>query len=376
MRDRNPGNCDVCIVGGGPAGLAAAIALRDKNYCVTVIDCATPPIDKACGEGLMPDSIVVLNRLGIGVPAAAGFSLEGVRFADTCGSVYAKFPNGNGLGIRRKILHQLLLGRAQAVGVSFIWDAKNVRLRQGGVSVNGHPLKATFIVGADGQNSFVRRQARLDRAITERKRFGFRRHYRVQPWSSYMELHWGHRCQLYITPIAQDQICVALISDDSKLRLDEALPKFPEVWSRLDGAEVLSADMGALSVSRKLRRIHTGNLALVGDASGSVDAVTGEGMCLSFKQAIALANAIASGSLEQYERQHRALGRRARAMGALLMGIEKHGKLRRRILAALACRPEIFSSLLAIHVGESSFLDLIPHHVVSFGAAFLAPERG
>ena len=57
--------CDALIVGGGPAGLAAAIALRQKGLDVLVADALRPPIDKACGEGLMPDAQRDLAALGI-----------------------------------------------------------------------------------------------------------------------------------------------------------------------------------------------------------------------------------------------------------------------------------------------------------------------
>ena len=41
-------------------GLATAIALRGRGFSVTVADPAQPPIDKACGEGLMPDALASL----------------------------------------------------------------------------------------------------------------------------------------------------------------------------------------------------------------------------------------------------------------------------------------------------------------------------
>ena len=59
---------DVFVIGGGPAGLAAAIAARQRGFRVIVADGMRPPIDKACGEGLMPDGLAALERLGIRVP--------------------------------------------------------------------------------------------------------------------------------------------------------------------------------------------------------------------------------------------------------------------------------------------------------------------
>src|SRR5258708_10498731 len=56
--------CDVLIVGGGPAGLACAIAAARQGLQVEVIDAMKPPIDKACGEGLMPDSLEALTAIG------------------------------------------------------------------------------------------------------------------------------------------------------------------------------------------------------------------------------------------------------------------------------------------------------------------------
>jgi len=56
---------DVVVVGGGPAGLAAAIAARLQGLRVVVLEAAHPPIDKVCGEGIMPEALAALRRLGV-----------------------------------------------------------------------------------------------------------------------------------------------------------------------------------------------------------------------------------------------------------------------------------------------------------------------
>ncbi len=362
----------VVVVGGGPAGLAVAIALKRTDCEVTVVDCAVPPIDKACGEGLMPDSITALRELGIEIPPHIGFPFRGVRFADRRSSVVADFPNGLAKGLRRTVLHQLLIQRAANVGVSFVWNAKHVHLKEGCLSVDDRLLDADLVVGADGQNSLMRRQAGLDAVRREKRRYGFRRHYRMAPWSSYMELYWGTRSQIYVTPVAEDEVCVAAISRNSKLRLEEALGEFPELTQRVRSAEPASPEMGALSVSRSLRHVYRGNVALVGDASGSVDAITGEGICVSLKQARALGVALKSGDLSSYRRLHGQLMQRPQTMASLMLTLERNGQLQRRALAALSQNPALFQSLLAIHVGAGNFSDLFSLRLLHFGRAFLA----
>ena len=94
-----------------------------------------------------------------------------------------------------------------------------------------------------------------------------------------------------------------------------------------------------------------GRIALVGDASGLVDAVTGDGLALSFSQANSLATALASGDLSTYDVVYRQIGRMPRLMARLLLLMDGKDGLRRRALCTLAAHPLIFSRLLAVHAG-------------------------
>jgi flavin-dependent dehydrogenase len=333
--------------------LAAAIAARRRGFSVTVADSACPPIDKACGEGIMPDGLAAARSLGLDLESAGGVRFRGIRFCEGDNQVEAAFPHGQGLGMRRTDLHQLMVDRAADAGVRMLWATH----------ANPESVKARWIVAADGGHSPVRRWAGLDACQRDSRRFGFRRHYSIAPWSEFMEIHWGDGCQLYITPVDEREVCVVLISRNQRLRLDDALPQFPEVQRRL-AAHRGSLERGGVSASRRLKSVYRGNVALVGDASGSVDAITGEGLCLLFQQSVALAAALEAGDLAQYQDEHRRIGKRPALMADLMLVMDHRALLRRRTIQALAAQPALFSRMLALHVGE-----LNPSQLLTTGLA-------
>lgn len=350
---------DVFVIGGGPAGLAAAIAVRQRGLRVVVADGAQPPIDKACGEGLLPDGLAALERLGVRVPFVDAHAFHGIRFVGAELSADAAFPGGGrGLAVRRTILHRVMMERAAELGAELLWRTPVTGISSEGVHLGNHVVRARWIVGADGANSRVRRWAGLGFAPRPRLRYAFRRHFRLAPWTDHMEVYWGSCCQGYATAVSQQQVCVALASCDPNLRLKDGLRALPRLNERLRGAEVVSAERGALTGNRKLQRVWRGNVALIGDASGTVDAITGEGLGLAFSQAVALAECLESGDLAHYQAEHRRLAMRPLWMARLMLTLDGRPRLQDRTLQVFQRRPEVFRGLLSLHVGASSPLHL------------------
>jgi len=359
---------DVFVIGGGPAGLATAIAARRRGLSVVVADGAVPPIDKSCGEGLMPEGVEVLHQLGITIPEDEAYPFRGVRFVSDGRRAEATFPRGAALGIRRTRLHSVLVDHAAASGVHLLWKTAVTGLHPEGALVGGELVRARFVVGADGASSRVRSWAKLDphgmgAPLKRNRRFGFRRHYRVAPWTDFMELHWGRRCQVYVTPVSREEVGVALISSNPKLRLEDALGEFPELSARLDNAEHASGERGAITVTRRLPCVYRGRTVLVGDASGGVDAITGEGICLGFREAALLGDCLASGDLARYQQGHRRLLRRPAFMARLMLFMAKHSHLRQRTMQVFQSSPRSFAGMLAMHVGEGSTQDYISNGI-------------
>lgn len=307
----------------------------------------------------MPDSVAAAARIGIHVPEDGGFRFRGIRFQGEGHAVESAFPHGHGIGLRRTALHRSLIEQAAHAGVHMLWSTPVTGIGANAVQLPGRSISTRWIVGADGCASLVRLWAGLDRFTRNSRRFAYRRHFACPPWTDFMEIYWGDACQIYITPVAANEVCVALISRSRDLRLDEALPRFPELASRLAGVPASSIERGAISATSHLESVARGNLALIGDASGSVDAITGEGLCQTFQQAVALAGALTAGDLSRYAKAHRRIAFRPSLMADMMLMMDRSALIRRRALKAMSTRPKYFANMLAGHVGALKPIELL-----------------
>jgi 2-polyprenyl-6-methoxyphenol hydroxylase-like FAD-dependent oxidoreductase len=355
---------DIFIIGGGPAGLATAIGAAQHGLGVAVADHNHPPIDKVCGEGLMPDTLAAMKTLGITVGHGEAIPFRGIRFrdADSLTCVEAEFRQGFGLGLRRTLLHAKLVERAAGLGVALLWGCRVSLGRDGQVFCEGRPVHCKWVIGADGESSSSRKWAALEQSRYEQIRFAARQHFCTTPWTDFVEVYWARDCQIIVAPIASEELCIAVTSRRPGLRFPDAFGQVPALASRLRNVSALGKVRGTRAPLRRLRRVCHGRCALVGDASGSVDPLTGEGIGLAFRQAVALVEAIKgpeghakANQLHCYQVAHDQMGRAPRMMSRLMLMMDAHPHLRQRALRILAAEPTLFSRLLDVNVGELTF---------------------
>jgi len=360
---------DVLIVGAGPAGLACAIATARQGLHVEVIDAMKPPIDKACGEGLMPDSLEALAAIGFTdldqiLHQTESYLLRGIRFLGdqtsrhhTAAITEATFPQNPGRGIRRTILHQLLLDRATSLGVRFHWEnsVQSIAPTTHGALIrsNRQTLRARYLIGADGPRSRVATWAGLTESSVHSRRIGLRQHFAIAPWTDFVEVYWSSVGQAYVTPNSGNEVCVAFIAKKKFASPEEALSHFPALRHQLAASTPRGPARGSITLGRDLRRVTSGNVALIGDASGSVDAITGEGMALCFRQAAILSLALKANDLTLYQQAHRRIQRFPRLMSRSLLLMDRSPRLREIALHAFQRHPWLFERLLQMHIGHS-----------------------
>jgi flavin-dependent dehydrogenase len=360
---------DVLVVGAGPVGLAAAIHACAAGLDVVVVDRRTGTFDKACGEGLLPGALRAVQALGTDPP---GQPLAGISYRARGRNADHRFAAGPGRGVRRTALHEALRKRATDVGATLLHGRVTGLVQDGtGVDVEVVPagrgdgvadrraaitLRAGWVLGCDGLHSTVRRLAGLEpraprRAGQERgrqddHRYGLRRHFRVVPWTELVEVHWSPRAEAYVTPVAPDTVGVALLGTravhaegfDVLLRT-----QFPELDARLATATDAGPLLGAGPLRQRSRHRAAGRVRLVGDASGYVDALTGEGVRVGLAQADAAVRHLSDA--EAYERAWRAVTRDYRALTTGLLAWAS-GPARRTIVPAAVRAPWLYGAVV------------------------------
>jgi flavin-dependent dehydrogenase len=342
---------NVVVIGAGPAGIAAAIAANQRGFRSVVLDARVPPIDKACGEGILPHGVEALSKLGIHLDSSIALPFFGIRFQDEESSACADFTGAPGYTLRRTRLHQLLVERAIEAGVEFQWGARVIHVDSRCFATAEKQIPYDWLIGADGQNSAVREWAGLRSKAVRGKRFGYRRHFQVRPWSDAVEVYWTECCQMFVTPTAEEEVGVAVFSRDPQLRVGDALPRFPALAEKLQGALPVSKELGDTTSFTRLPEVTLGCIALAGDASGTVDALTGHGLSLAFQQALALAEALDREDPSLYEAAHRKIAAMPVAMTRLMLLMEESDAVRQRALRLFEKSPGMFARLLSIHSG-------------------------
>ncbi|HYP99003.1 MAG TPA: NAD(P)/FAD-dependent oxidoreductase [Polyangiaceae bacterium] len=367
---------DVVVIGGGPAGLATAVALARVGSSVLVCERAAVPGLKPCGEGLLPRALQELGSLGLSHSQllSEGKLLHGVRYVSASGMrASAPFREGPGLGLRRTALARLLRDLAERTpGVSVHHGDAHLRLEASGVCrvlFDGQLFTPRLVIGADGLTSRTRKAARLQTRRPSPLRYGVRQHFKVEPWTDQVEVHWSPHGEAYVTPTGDNELNVAFLWQGAETHrgggsglVAHLLRGFPELAHRLGKATAADAACARGPLHVQVPTPARDGLLLVGDAAGYVDAITGEGVGLAISKASTMASLLRPAlartgpqvtlvELGRCLSAARKADRRHVALTRLLLWLRSSPWAMERLIAALADDTRLFSYFLSANQG-------------------------
>lgn len=374
------GAFDVLVVGGGPAGMAAGISFGRAGLRTLVCERGSLPADKPCGEGVMPAGLESLERLGVSAYLDPDHThpFSGIHYLSPSGAgASARFAEGPGQGIRRTELSRAFWERARKIDGLEVRPRMPVTLGARGTNgveawLGGRKVTARLIVGADGLRSEVRRWAGLQGVSHRKRRFAVQQHFRCEPWSDNVEVHWAGDAEAYVTPCGREEVGVAVLwaaeekkSGGGRRLMESMLSRFPRLSASLQGAEP-SAAARAIGPMHQVARSPIGDgVALVGDASGYLDAITGEGISLALAKVEALYDSIGTWmlsndslptarELQRYSRRISGMVRQHRRITRLVLLLSRNPRLAERAVKGLGRQPQLFRWLLSANMGAVS----------------------
>lgn len=373
------------MVGAGPAGSTTALMLAREGHEVTVIDRAHFPRDKACGEGLQPPGVAVLQRLGLldavvasGAPVHSGVTYTHLGAGQP--AAFAPFPARPtdtpawGLGVRRVSFDSTLVEQLYAEPrITMLQGTRATDLVRGshrkftGVATKSGSISAAVVVAADGLRSGLRQAAGWKVRVGRLNRYGIRGHWRTDTAQiSGITISFAHRHEWYQAPVGPDELLVSALGSREAIG---AIAKDYDAAVRgampyLNTAEMIGAPKAIGFLDHAPSRLCGDGLFLVGDASGYLDPCTGEGIGLALLQGEALALALSpalhgSVSFADAERAygvaHATLTRNRNRVTRLALTMAAHHKLSRRAMRRMSQRPDALSTLLGINCGYWGF---------------------
>jgi flavin-dependent dehydrogenase len=379
--------CDVAIAGGGPAGAALALLLGQAGLRVVVLERKRFPRFKPCGEFMSPECLVILRELGVrddvgslGCARVSGMRLCGYgrtatgKFA-AIGRAQAPLPFG--WAVRRERFDAVLLRAAAATrGVEvreatavagLLRDSRGgvcgVRVRDRGGETS---IAAAIVVGADGLRSPIARALGVQRPLPWLDKVALTTRFAGVDARDCAEVHLFPGGYFAATTVDDGLFTLNLVVDRATVAkrgrgwdefLAAHLERAPALGDRLRGAVRVDPVRGCGPLAMQTTAQVSDGAALVGDACGYVDPLTGEGIFFALRGAQLLAPVVVA-AFRAGRRDARALRGYERARAAefaprlflarcLQRGLTRPAVVA-HVLALLSRRPRLADLLVAV----------------------------
>jgi len=302
---------DVIIIGGGPAGCAAALGLNRLGYRVVLCDQAKFPRDKVCGEFISPAADPILKRLGVldRIEALSPKRLKGVAISSYEGEeVVIDYPQQPGmdarptsLSVSRYELDAIFMEQVKQVGVEvreqhkvteFLFaEGRVIGVRGWDENKTSFTLKAPLVIDAGGRNALSLKKMGLKKESAGNIKIAMAAHWQgAQIADDYCYMHVSHPGYTGISSVGRDRANVVLVVNRQSMHGEKPDRFYMDAVMRnchrrkiLQDAECIESVRAIESLAFSVKPVTCGGLLLVGDAMGFIDPFTGEGIYLSLR---------------------------------------------------------------------------------------------
>jgi geranylgeranyl reductase family protein len=369
-------DCDVLVVGAGPAGSATAAALARGGRDVLLVESHAHPRPKACAEYASPRIVEELALLGVadGAWRSDAVPLTGMRVIRGDDAVQMGYHDAAGprpsWGLEREKFDAALAAHATDSGARLMerTSFEDAHWTGGSGTIGGQVVGASlrtptdrltvrcrWLIGADGARSRAAQRVARERGAGWPKRLGLVAHYEGLPdLQDHGEMHVAHDWYVGLAPLSGGRLNVGMalpLNGDRRPaedRFKAAIDGIPAVAERLRGLRRLTPIRGASPIGHRVPGVAGRGWMLVGDAAGFIDPFTGEGIFRALRSARAASDALSGGddgAVERYRAARRQAFAAKDALTWLVQGMLAAQPVMGYALRRLAARPNLASRL-------------------------------
>jgi flavin-dependent dehydrogenase len=289
---------DILVIGGGLAGLAAALDLAGRGFRVAVVERKQYPFHKVCGEYVSNEVLPYLRRLGADPAVLAPAAISQFMVSSPGGRTITLPLDLGGFGVSRYLLDDFLYQKAAARGVAFylkstVTDvAFNTAADRHRVTLaDGQTLTARVVLGAYGKRTNLDRQLQRPFFMQRSPYLGVKYHLRLTDFPrDVIALHNFADGYAGISAIEEDKLCFCYLTTRDNLRRHGTIPameqavlaKNPFLRTILDTAEVLYPQPEVINeISFAPKQPVEQHMLMCGDAAGLITPLCGNGMAMA-----------------------------------------------------------------------------------------------
>jgi len=329
---------DLAVIGGGPAGCAAAITAARAGKRVLLAEKGRYPRHRVCGEFISPEShSVLLGLLGFRRPLLKSPpQIMGARMFVDGNCLEFRLPEP-GWSIPRHDLDYALWQVASEAGA----DCRNVTvqsIKASSLKIEDREISVSAVINASGRWSNLRRASLVEHGP---RWIGIKAHFAGEHAPPSTDIYFFDGGYCGVQPISPDRLnASAMVRADAATSLEEVFACHPQLWLRSRAWEQFTETVTTSPLVHASPEPVSGGVLNAGDAAAFIDPFTGDGISLALRTGVLAAECANKGGPERYAREYHARFSRAFQTAAFTRKLSRSPETIRR-LAAFAFRSEV-----------------------------------